>query len=327
MNVLAVGEVMMRLTPPHHKLIEQTDTLDLSFSGTGLNILSGLSRNGIKTSLLTSLPNNAVGKAASSFIRKLGVNDDWITFSGNHIGTYFLELGIGNRPSQVTYLNRSSSSFCQEKIDSSKIESSILAHDMVHICGIALSTSEESRTLILETVRFASLNQKIIVFDFNFRPSLNQGINYQRLIEDYRFVLKHAQIVFGSMRDLMNLYEKKDLTENELLQLFFDDNPQIQLFSGTKRKEDNSLSGVIYTSDQQVRSDSRSLSIYDRIGTGDAYASGILLGFMREWDLQEIVDFATAAAELAHTTFGDSPLLDESFINKYLSHPEMTVFR
>ena len=70
MKIIAFGEVMMRLTPPHYKFIEQTDSVDLSFSGTGLNILSNLSRFGYDTSLVTSLPDNQVGRAASSYIRK-----------------------------------------------------------------------------------------------------------------------------------------------------------------------------------------------------------------------------------------------------------------
>ncbi|MGO3372782.1 MAG: sugar kinase, partial [Pseudolactococcus laudensis] len=46
-NILAFGEVMLRLCPQHYKMLDQTDTLDMSYSGTGLNILSGLARNGV----------------------------------------------------------------------------------------------------------------------------------------------------------------------------------------------------------------------------------------------------------------------------------------
>ena len=327
MKILAVGEVMMRLTPPNYKLIEQTDTLDLSFSGTGLNILSGLSRNGIQTSLLTNLPDNSVGKAAGAFIRKLGVKDEWLNYSGQHIGTYFLELGFGNRPSNVTYLNRSTSSFCQNELPNKLVEEAVLAHDMIHICGIALSTSKVSRKLILEVVETAHLNQKKIVFDFNFRPSLNEEIDYQQLLEDYRFILSHAHFVFGNARDLINLYPQEKLSEKELLQLFFNEFKQIEWLSGTSRKEDNLLSGFVYLPNEKIESDLKELATYDRIGTGDAYAAGVLLGYMKEWPLQETVNFAIAAAELAHTTFGDSPLLDEHFIRKYMSQPKTSVFR
>lgn len=327
MNILAIGEVMMRLTPPSHKMIEQATTLDLSFSGTGLNILSGLSRNQVNTSILTGLPDNAVGLAAASFIRKLGVSDEWIHFSGNHIGTYFLEQGYGSRPSQVTYLNRDASSFCQEEIPHSLIESAIDAHDIIHVCGIALSTSTVSRKLILDAVDLAYTKNKKIMFDFNYRPSLNEGVDYKQLLEDYCFILERSYLVFGSSRDIGNLYGSTDESEEKLIETFFKDFSQVNWFSGTKRGSKDTLKGVIHTRDSMVESTARELSIFDRIGTGDAFAAGLILGNLREWSLQESVDFATSCAELAHTTFGDSPVLNEAFVKQYMEQPEVQVFR
>lgn len=327
MKILAIGEVMMRLTPPNYKLIEQTTTVDLSFSGTGLNILSGLSRNNVQTSLLTGLPNNAVGKAAASFIRKLGVNDQWLHFSGNHIGTYFLELGYGNRASQVTYLNREASSFCQEEIPRELLRESILNHDLIHVCGIALSTSSVSRELILETVKIASELNKKIIFDFNYRPSLNQDTDHNRLLNDYKYILSHSFMVFGSPRDISNVFELDNQTSEELVAKLFEEFPSIEWFSGTVRGENDTLQGAIYQKDTKVISQVKELTIYDRIGTGDAYAAGILLGFINNWSLQDTVEFAISCAELSHTTFGDSPVLDESFVRLYMKDPSAKVYR
>ena len=327
MKVLAVGEVMMRLTPPSYKMIEQSTTLDLSFSGTGLNILSGLSRNEIETSILTGLPANAVGKAASSFIRKLGVNDQFIHYAGNHIGTYFLEQGFGNRPSQVTYLNRAASSFCQEKIPKDLLERSIDDHDIIHVCGIALSTSQVSRQLILEAVELAFKKNKKIIFDFNYRPSLNQETDYDTLLTDYRFILERSFMVFGSPRDIANLYGYSDEASKKLVDKLFEEFKGIEWFAGTKRGVGDTLNGVIYTRETEIESKEVSLTIFDRIGTGDAYAAGIIYGFIKNWSLQEVVDFGTACAELSHTTFGDSPILDELFVKRYIEQPGAQVFR
>ncbi len=328
MKVLAIGEVMMRLTPPSYKMIEQTDTLDLSFSGTGLNILSGLARNNIEVGILTGLPDNAVGKAAGSFIRKLGVRDQWVNYQGNHIGTYFLELGYGMRASQVTYLNRSESSFCSQPITEERLEEGIKDSQMIHICGIALSTSSISRDLVLRAVAIAHRLGKKVIFDFNYRPSLNQETNQKQLIHDYHTILKQADIVFGSSRDISNLFELVDQSEEELLKRFFEAFPNVAWFSGTKRSESKgNISGFIVTRELKVVSSGSSLTIYDRIGTGDAYAVGVLMGYIHNWSLEETVAFATASAELAHTTFGDSPVLDEVFIRRYMADPHNKVYR
>lgn len=327
MKVLAVGEVMMRLTPPFYKMIEQTDTLDLSFSGTGLNILSGLARNGIETGILTNVPNNSVGHAASAFIRRLGVSDRWVNKVGQHIGTYFLELGYGNRPSQVTYLNREASSFCSYTRSKKEIEKVVEQFDVIHVCGIALSTSKISRQLILDTVKIASINNKKIIFDFNFRPSLNETIDLEQLRKDYAYILKCSDIVFGSPRDIANLYQTDNKDESKLLSNFFEDYSNVKLFCGTIRSLEEKLQGIIYTKDLQYRSNEKNLTTFDRIGTGDAYAFGIVFGLIRNWSLQDTVEFASTAADLSHTTFGDSSILDEIFIKKYMQDPHTQVFR
>lgn len=327
MKVLAVGEVMMRLTPPSYKLIEQTDNLDLSFSGTGLNILSGLARNGISTSILTNVPNNSVGDAAKAYTRRLGVSDTFVNQVGNHIGIYFLEVGYGNRPSQVTYLNRDESAFCVEDTSTKLIDEAIISHDIVHVCGIALSTSEKSRKLILDVVKRAVKNNKIIIFDFNFRPSLNQGIEMQRLLEDYQFILKSSTIVFGNKLDLSKLYASPKLDENELLKQFFIDYPNIKLFCGTSKSKDNKIYATIHTKERSIKSSEKELTIFDRIGTGDSYAFGIIYGFIKNWNLEKSIEFAVTASELAHTTFGDSSVLSEGFITKYMENPNQGIFR
>lgn len=89
MKILAFGEVMMRLTPPQYKLIQQTDNVDLSFTGTGVNILSSLAHFGYDTSMLTILPDNQVGRAAAGAIRSLGIKDEFVRYQGDHMGLYF----------------------------------------------------------------------------------------------------------------------------------------------------------------------------------------------------------------------------------------------
>lgn len=72
MKILAIGEVMMRLTPPEYRMLEQTDQVALDYTGSGLNLLASMSKFGAETALLTAVPENSVGEAARSAIRKYG---------------------------------------------------------------------------------------------------------------------------------------------------------------------------------------------------------------------------------------------------------------
>ena len=56
MRIGAYGEVMLRLTPPEYRTLEQTHSLRMDFTGTGVNILGNLAHFNLSASLLTKVP-------------------------------------------------------------------------------------------------------------------------------------------------------------------------------------------------------------------------------------------------------------------------------
>ena len=46
MKIIAFGEIMMRMMPPNYKKLSQVDTLEFLYTGTGVNVLSGLYQMG-----------------------------------------------------------------------------------------------------------------------------------------------------------------------------------------------------------------------------------------------------------------------------------------
>ena len=56
------------------------------------------------------------------------------------------------------------------------------------------------------------------------------------------------------------------------------------------------------------------LQVVDRLGGGDAFIAGILHGLALSWDLQKVVEFATAASAIKHTIPGDINLTSEEEI-------------
>lgn len=330
MKILAFGEVMMRLTPPDYKQIEQTNTLDMTFNGTGVNILSGLSRFGYETTLLTALPENHVGSAAAGHIRRLGIDDSNIKFSGHHMGIYFLELGYGNRPSQVTYLERLRSSFGESTFSDDEINSSIKDADMVHICGIALSLGEGTRETAIQIAKIAHEQGKIVCFDFNFRPSLNERRSYEWMRAQYERVLPYCTVVFGGKRDLIGLFDEQEQNLEQLIQKLMKKYNQIKYFSGSNRTVNEGteyLSGFLYTDNTLYESPKYLITLYDRIGTGDAFAAGIITGIIENWLAEKTVNFATSNSVLAHTTFGDSPVIDKEIVEQFMNDELGNVIR
>lgn len=332
LKILAFGEINMRLTPPEHKLLEQTTQVDLSFTGTGVNVLSGLHQFGLDTSMFTILPDNRVGDAAKKFIRKLGIDDNLILSNGNHIGSFIAEMGYGPRPTNVTYLNRSHSAFCTTKLREEQIVKALEGIDLIHVCGISLATSEISRENTLYIVEIARSLEIKICFDFNYRPSLNNNTYDNELIKSYKRVLTSASIVFGSERDLTDLLGIS-LAENKYtrIQSFLKDY-SIDCFAGTIKKNSSKdrakkMKGFIITNTEFHEADWKLVQSFDRIGAGDAYTAGVLTGILNDWDTKATVNFATVASLLSYTTSGDSPLLSKKLVEHVMNHPNDDIIR
>lgn len=68
-KIAAFGEVMMRLQVPGYELLSQANTLNYSFSGTGVNVAAALSHLGHEGLLISTLPENSVGDATVSYIQ------------------------------------------------------------------------------------------------------------------------------------------------------------------------------------------------------------------------------------------------------------------
>lgn len=331
MRFAAFGEVMLRLSPPEYLLLDQTNDLRMDYTGTGVNIMANLSQFGYETSLVTVLPDNRLGQVAKAAIAKYGIKTDLLRFAHHHIGSYFAENGYGARPTQVTYQNRHHSSFGLSNHEAYDFEKVIAESDLVQICGISLSLTDDTRDAAHTLAKKTAEAGKKVCFDFNFRPSLNtepDKIAFMR--EQYEKILPYCDIVFGSVRDLTDLLQLEMIgTEDELI-IQFMDKYQIEWFAGTRRFSENKLKqqeGFLYSREEYAVSPKRELTILDRIGAGDAYAAGILTGYVERWRLQETVEFAAMNAVLAHTIHGDVPLTTKEQVFTVLENPGIDLIR
>src|SRR5690625_3577116 len=314
-KIKAFGEVMMRLEVPNYLKLEQTRNLNVSYSGTGVNVLSALSRFGHQTSLITKLPANSVGDAAIANIRSLGISTDDIVRGGDYVGLYFLEKGFHVRSTKVTYSNRQESSFCTSTLKDFPIASILKNTNMIHFCGISLAISENIREMTIEIARQAKQLGITIIFDCNYRPKLWNN-EYMIARQSYMEMVKLADICFMSKRDAQFLLgmeednEDSDLSKVEELLKIVADEYDIQTIACTIRKERENLiiQGFIYHDGATCLSKEYVYKTLDRIGAGDGFASGIIHGLIHHFPIDEMIEFSTAASVLAHTTYGDTPV-------------------
>lgn len=322
--IYAFGEVMMRLEAPHFQKLQQASELLVSYSGTGVNILSGLSHFGHRTALVTKLPTNSIGIAALAHLQSLGIETSHIVRGGDTLGLYFLERGFGGRASAVTYTDRSNSSFCTsecEEYDFANLQKS----SVIHFCGISLAVSSHTRQLTLAVAKKAKAQGLTISFDCNYRPKL-WGDDSTHAKSSYEEMLHLADICFMTEKDARFILElpttqteKEKQIEDLLPQVA--DAYKIQTIAGTIRDTTSisaqTLKGFIVREGTVTYSHVHNLHVLDRIGGGDGFVSGILHGLHTKVEPNNLIDFATAAGVLAHTTVGDSPVSSLADIKRF----------
>src|SRR5699024_8137808 len=167
----------------------------------------------------------------------------------------------------------------------------------------------------------------LVCFDCNYRPSLWEG-GYDQANPHYEDMLKLADIVMMNEKDAKYIlgFQTEETTKEEQLKDLI---PQvaghfdIRTIAGTHRdvKQGNShsLTGFMYKDHQFTFSDQLSFSVYDRIGAGDAYTSGILHSELKVLPSEEAVQFAACSGMLACTIVGDTPMSTEDEIYAAMS--------
>ncbi|MDQ0199135.1 sugar kinase [Neobacillus ginsengisoli] len=321
-QIVAFGEVMMRLQVPGYELLTQANTLQYSFSGTGVNVASAMTKLGYDGFLVTKLPNNALGDAAIAFLQRLGIDRRFISRGGKYLGLYFLENGFGQRASRVTYTNRLESSFNTASLSDYDLDLVAEQADIIHFCGITLAMTDSVRESMKVLAKKVKENGGLVCFDCNYRPSLWEG-GYSQAKPHYEDMLALADIVMMNEKDALYILgmETAETSRGEQLKDLI---PKVakrfnlQTVAGTHRaiNSDNThaLQGYIFKDGEFRFSENISFSVYDRIGAGDAYTSGILHGELAGFSPEKTVGFAAAAGMLACTIVGDTPMSTEAEI-------------
>lgn len=114
----AIGEIMLRLTPPNYEKIRMATNFEASYGGSEANIALSLANLGVDSTFFSVVPNNSLGKSAVRMLRSNDVHCTPVILStpeeppSHRLGTYYLETGYGIRPSKVIY-DRQHSAFTE----------------------------------------------------------------------------------------------------------------------------------------------------------------------------------------------------------------------
>lgn len=313
-DLITFGETMLRLSPPVNELINKSNTFTKHAGGAELNVASGVSLLGLRTAIITRLPDNQLGTFIKNRIRSSSVSDDYIIFDKSpeaRVGVYYYENGAYPRKPTVVYDRKHSSI---TKIKPEEIPEDIYGKTrMFYTSGITLALSEATRNLAIDMIKKFKAEGAQIAFDVNYRANLWDEDTARTTIKQ---ILPYLDILFISEESCRRMF-KKTGTLQDMHREFCRDYPNIQLIASSEREvispKVHSFTSTVYLKrlDKFFHEDPyKDIDVVDRIGSGDAYCAGVLFGLLKFDDAQTAVEFGNATCATKNTIFGDLPVSD-----------------
>ena len=330
---ITFGEIMLRLTPPNYEKIRVATSFEASYGGSEANIALALANLGIDSTFFSVVPNNSLGKSAVRMLRSNDVHCTPVILSTpeetptHRLGTYYLETGYGIRPSKVTY-DRKHSAITEYDFSKVDLDALLTGFDWLHLSGITPALSPSCADFTLECIKKAKELGLTVSFDGNFRSRLwswdeardfcTACLPYVDVlfgIEPYHLWRDEEDHSKGDLKDgvpLQPSYEQQD----EIFQAFVQRWPNLKCIARHVRYahsgSENSLMAYMWYQGHTFESKLFTFNILDRVGGGDAFASGLIYAMMNNYKAMEMVNFAVASSVLKHTIHGDANITDDA---------------
>jgi len=318
---VSLGELLLILYTPGYSRFIQAESFECDYAGSEAGTAASLTRYGMETQFVSRLPQNPLGEAGISQLRRIGIGTDHIVRGGSRLGIAFIERGAEQRPSRVVY-DRTHSSASEMAPNMFAWEKIFNNCDWFHFSGITPALSKTAANTVQSAITHAKKCNIPISCDINYRSKLWTRQEAARVM---RPLVQGITCIFGNEADAKDVFGigpessrietgavDANMYKSVLTQLLETYDIKMGAFSVRRSYSafHNDWSGVFL--DEKGFYVSRCYPInhiVDRFGAGDSFDAGIIYGILTGKDRQASVEFATAASCLKHSIPGANNLI------------------
>jgi len=331
LDLVCLGECMIRLSPEGHGRIEFAKKLDVYVGGGEFNVAYALARLGLRTGWVGGLVDNPVSKIALNHARAVGMDtSDVVTLPYDGVGRAarmglnFTEVGVGPRAA-VTLYDRGHSATAAMQPGQVDWDNLFRGRGVrwLHTGGIFTCLSESTRQVAAEALKAAHDAGTIVSYDLNFRSKLWSSAD---AIKTTKPLVKYIDCLIGNEEDFQKVLgydvEGADIEGGgelpierykDMVRQVAKDYPNIKIVGTTLRAvinaTENDWSAILYDAQNDVFHHGPSfdrLILEDRVGGGDGFASGFTYAFLTGKTPEEAVNWGTCHGAMLMTTRGDT---------------------
>ena len=320
MTVTCFGELLLRLTPPGRRLLVQAESLDLVVGGAETNVAAALASLGHAVRFAGLVSDNPLGDRAVAALRSAGVDTRHLARGSGRMGLYFMEAGAGPRPSAITY-DRAGSAFAESAPERIDFAGALAGARLLHAGGITPAIGPKGVALARAAQAAAEAAGVPVCFDGNYRAQM-----WDAWDSDPRGVLAElvggATILIGNHRDISLLLGRTFSGDGpgrrrEAAEAAFAAFPRLQLIASTARQvvtsDHHRIAARVDARDGAHQTDEIDVTgIVERIGTGDAFAAGVLHAWLEGGGVRSMAEAGLALTALKHSLPGDMCLISRA---------------
>ena len=335
-DCVSLGEVMLRFDPGFGR-VRNSRQFQVWEGGGEYNVARAMRKCwGKRSSVVTALPKNDLGWLVEDFICQGGVDTShiiWREFDGigrnTRVGLNFTEKGYGIRAA-LGCSDRANSAASQLKPGEVNWDK-LFGEEGVrwfHTGGIFAALAPNTSQTVIEAVQAAKKHGTIVAYDLNYRASLwkSQG-GKEGAQKVNRKIAQYVDVMIGNEEDFTAClgFEVEGLDEHiskidpanfkKMIAKAVGEFPNFKVAATTLRNAKtatfNDWGAVIWAGGNFYEAPMReNLEIYDRVGGGDGFASGLAYGFLEGKGPQAAVEYGAAHGALAMTTPGDTSMVN-----------------
>ncbi len=292
-EVVAMGEVMIRLAPPDFLRLEQSKFLNIDVGGAEFNLAGGLSQLGLSSAFISKLVDNPLGRIIANRALELGVDISRVVWTPEgRTGLYFVEFGKKPRPSFNIYDRKGSAVnyLRPDEVDWDFVGKA----KVLHLSGITVALGGNCEEFTEYAIRRAKEAGVVVSFDINYRSKLWSPEDAK---DKLGRILGEVDILFSTCDDLSKIFGIRGDPESCVKELK-------KLFSNKIDVVTAGGEGSWAYGEDIFYERGFPLEVVDRLGAGDAFAAGFLYGYLQR-DIRKGLRYGAAMAAIKHTIPGE----------------------
>ncbi len=329
LDFVSLGALVHRLDPgivPFRKATQ----CEIHVSGGEFNCAANLADCfGLRTGVATAMVDYPIGDLIAERVRAMGVKPFYKRFkhngvNGPNMATVYSDRAYGVRGPVVFYNRANEAGALLKPGDFNWSEIFAGGVRWFHSGGIFAALSETTGELIIEGMRAAKAAGAVVSFDLNYREKLWSIWGGQdRAQSVVKRIVENVDVLVGNEEDLQKglgvpgpeVAAKSKLDPTAFFGMIgrvIEKHPQVKVVATTLREvhstNRHSWSAVAWVDGKTYTAPACELDIYDRVGGGDGFASGLFYGILAGEPPEEAVKLGWAHGALLTTFPGDTTM-------------------